>query len=205
VSDTPFDNPAATPEQVTAFSSVLDAVHAFHDALATAAPDPELLDRLAGDLRGWADTLAPMRRPETERLSGYLAALPVRGHLAIPPVLVDLSQDDRIEGTLTFGPFFLGGGGAAHGGVILTVFDEVLGVLATAGGKPARTAYLKSDFRSPVPLETSVRVRAWIDRVEGRKRFIRADMWVGETLCAEVDSLFVELREKAPETDQDSE
>nr|WP_255670404.1 hotdog domain-containing protein [Aeromicrobium wangtongii] len=136
-----------------------------------------------------------MVRPERERLSGYLATrLPSRGHLALPPVVVDLSEEDRIEGTLTFGPFFLGGGGAAHGGAILTVFDEVLGVLATADGKPARTAYLKSDFRSPVLLDTPVRVRAWVDRVEGRKRFIRGDMWAGETLCAEVDSLFVELR-----------
>lgn len=199
-----FDNPGATPDQVQAYASALDAVHAFHDALACAAPDAKLLDRLAGDLRGWTETLAPLARPETERLSGYLPALPVRGHLAIPPVVVDRAEDDRIEGTLTFGPFFLGGGGAAHGGAILTVFDEVLGVLATAGGKAARTAYLRSDFRSPVPLGTSVRVRAWVDRVEGRKRFIRGDMWVGETLCAEVDSLFVELRAQRSATGRDS-
>lgn len=49
-----------------------------------------------------------------------------------------------------------------------TTFDN------TAAGpegdrKPARTAYLKTDFRAIVP--------------------------IGETLCAEADSLFVELRE----------
>lgn len=47
-------------------------------------------------------------------------------------------------------------------------------------------------------------MRAWVDRVEGRKRFIRGDMWVGETLCAEVDSLFVELRAQPPATGRDS-
>jgi acyl-coenzyme A thioesterase PaaI-like protein len=195
VSWSSFDNPSAGADQVRSYASAVEALHAFHDALSSAAPDATVLDELDADLRTWTERLTPLAVAETERLSGYLASLPVRGHLAIPPVEMDVKTDDRVEGTVTFGQFFLGGGGAAHGGTILTVLDEVLGMLATDFGvTAARTAYLKTDFRSPVMLDTTVRVRAWVDRVEGRKRFIRGDIWAGETLCVEADSLFVELR-----------
>lgn len=190
-----FRNSAADPEQVQAYSSALDALHAFHDALSKAAPDAGTLDRLADDLRGWTEALTPYEKPELSRLSGRLPSLPVRGHLALPPFIVESADDQQITGTVTFGAFFLGGGGAAHGGAILNILDEVLGVQASAGGrKPARTAYLKTDFRSIVPIETPIRLRAWFEREDGRKRYLRAEMWAGDTLCTETDSLFVELR-----------
>lgn len=185
----------AAPEVVAAYSRALDAVHAFHHALAKAVPEPETLDQLADDLHSWADRLAPFAVPETSRLSGRLPALPVRGHLAFPPFIVESADDVEVVGTVTFGAFFLGAGGAAHGGAILNVLDEVLGVQASAGGRrPARTAYLKTDFRSIVPVETPLRVRAWIDREDGRKRYLRGEIWAGDTLCAEAEALFVELR-----------
>lgn len=191
-----FRNLEAGPEQVASYAAALDALHAFHDALSVAAPDASTLDRLAGDLRRWTDELAPDARPELERLAGRLPSLPVRGHPAIPPVTIDVADADRVEGTVTFGAFFLGGGGAVHGGTILTVFDEVLGLLAVARTRRgARTAYLRTDFRSLVPLDTPVRVAAWIDRSEGRKHVVRGEMRVGETLCAEADALFVEVRD----------
>ncbi|MCW2770162.1 MAG: thioesterase [Aeromicrobium sp.] len=187
---------SASPEQVRAYGSALDALHAFHDALASAAPRPELLDRLAEDLRGWTDTLAPMAVPELDRLAGRSLSLPVRGHPAIPPVTVDSLDGGKFEGTVTFGAFFLGGGGSAHGGTILTIFDEVLGVLAVTQSRAAtRTAYLKADFRATVPVDVPVRVVASVERAEGRKRFLRGEMWVGETLCAEADALFVVVRD----------
>lgn len=190
-----FRNVAAAPEQVQAYSSALDAVHAFHDALSKAAPDAGTLDRLAADLRDWAEALTPFEQPEVNRLSGRLPSLPARGHLAVPPFIVERADEHEIVGTVTFGAFFLGGGAAAHGGAILNVLDEVLGVQASAGGrKPARTAYLKTDFRSIVPIETPIRLRAWFEREQGRKRYLRAEMWAGDTLCTETDSLFVELR-----------
>lgn len=193
-----FDNPSARPEQVAAYTAALGALHAFHDAFSSAAPGVQMLDQLSADLRGWTHALTPMAVPEVDRLSGRIKGLPVRGHLAIPPVVLDVSERDRVEGTVTFGPYFLGGGAAAHGGVIMMVFDEVLGIQASAGGRrAARTAYLRTDFRSVVPIDVPVRVRAWFDREEGRKRYIRGDMSVGDTLCAEVDSLFVELRHQA--------
>lgn len=195
---TTFDNTAAGPEQVTAWSGTVDALHAFHDSLVSAAPGAAMLDEIADDLRRWTAVLTPMAVPEVDRLSGRIPSLPVRGQAMVPPFVVDVADASRLEGVVTFGPYYLGGGAAAHGGMIVTVFDEVLGSLAAMGGrKPARTAYLKTDFRALVPIGEQIRVRAWFDREDGRKRYLRADMWVGDTLCAEADSLFVELRPTA--------
>lgn len=190
-----FFNTEASPEQVQAYSSALDAIHAFHEAMAKAAPDAATLDRVAANLREVTDVLTPWETPEESRLSGRLSSLPVRGQLALPPFVVESADDQQVTGTVTFGAFFLGRGAAAHGGAILNVFDEVLGMLSVAGGRtPGRTAYLKTDFRSIVPIETPIRLRAWFDREEGRKRFLRGEMWAGDTLCAEADALFVGIR-----------
>lgn len=193
---TTFDNTAAGTGQVAAWSGTIDALRAFQDALVSAAPGAAMLDEITADLSRWAAALAPMAVPEVDRLSGRLPSLPVRGQAMIPPFVVDVADASRLEGVVTFGPYHLGGGAAAHGGMIVTVFDEVLGSLAAMGGrKPARTAYLTTDFRAIVPIGEQIRVRAWFDREDGRKRHLRAEMWCGETLCAEADSLFVELRE----------
>ncbi len=192
-----FDNLGAGPEQVEAYGAALDALHAFHDALASAAPEPEILDQLAGDLRRWKEVLSPIAVPELERLSGRIQSLPVRGHAGIPPFVVDTSNAQRVEGTVTFGPYFLGGGAAAHGGMIMLMFDEVLGIHSCADGRrAARTAYMKTDFSSIVPIDVPIRLRAWFEREEGRKRYLRGDMWAGDTLCAEVEALFIELRDQ---------
>ncbi|WP_396049034.1 hypothetical protein [Aeromicrobium sp. UC242_57] len=74
------------------------------------------------------------------------------------------------------------------------MLDEIMGMQATiTDQKLARTAYLKVDFRSPVPIDVPVQVTSWREGRDGRKHFVRAEMWAGETLCAEGDALFVEL------------
>lgn len=192
---TTFFNTGVSPEQVQSYSRALDAVHAFHEAMAKAAPDAATLDRVAADLHGLTDALTPWEKPEEARLAGRISSLPVRGQLAVPLFVVESADDHEITGTVTFGAFFLGRGAAAHGGAILNIFDEVMGMQSVAGGRgPGRTAYLKTDFRAIVPIETPIRLRAWFDREEGRKRYLRGEMWSGDTLCAEADALFVGMR-----------
>lgn len=196
MSRTRFSNDEATAEQVSSYAAALAAFQTFTDAFAESAPDPETLDRLAADLRGWTEVLRPSAQPEPARLSGRLPQLPARGHAALPPFVVDFADPERVEAHVTFGSYFLGAGGAAHGGTIMTVLDEILGIQATVGDRGmTRTAYLKVDFRSIVPINTLMRVNTWTVREEGRKRFLRGEMWAGETLCAEADALFVQVRE----------
>lgn len=192
----PFENTDVSAEQVQSYGEALKALHSFKNAFAEAAPDAKTLDQLTSELHRWTNVLTPMAKPELGRLSGRVPSLPARGHAGMPPFVLDLSDPERVEAQVSFGSYFLGGGGAAHGGTIMTIFDEIMGVQASSGERGiARTAYLKVDFRSTVPLDTPVRVTSWFEQEDGRKRFLRAEMWNGDTLCAEADALFVELRE----------
>lgn len=189
-----FHNKDVSAEQVDAYAAALTALHAFKDAFAEAVPDASTMDELTADLDRWTKALTPFAQSEPNRLVGRVPSLPARGHAAIPPFTIDVSDPERFVATLAFGSYFLGGGGAAHGGTIMTVLDEVMGVLATSGDRGlARTAYLTVNFRAMVPIGMPVRVDVWADREEGRKRFLKAELWNGETLCAEADALFVSV------------
>src|SRR5439155_16999965 len=94
-----------------------------------------------------------------------------------------------------FGRFHLGGNGAAHGGTIPLVFDDLLGRLSGTGGRAvARTAYLHVDYRNVTPIEQDLDVGAWFVSEQGRKRLLRGVLRDGDTVCAEVEGLFVQLR-----------
>jgi acyl-CoA thioesterase FadM len=56
------------------------------------------------------------------------------------------------------------------------------------------TARLTIHYRKPTPLFRELRIRAWVDRVEGRRIMARGEMWDGETLTAEADGIFVQPR-----------
>jgi acyl-coenzyme A thioesterase PaaI-like protein len=116
------------------------------------------------------------------------------------PNFVPVAGDHQsVTGTVTFGRYFLGGGGAVHGGAIPLLFDEVLGRLANSGDRaPSRTAYLHTDFRSITPVGEELSVRAWFVSEQGRKRVLRAELTRGETLCAEAEGLFIALRPDQP-------
>ena len=90
----------------------------------------------------------------------------------------------------------IGAGGMAE---VFRARDEVLGRLASSGDRAAaRTAYLHTDFRSITPVGEELAVHAWFVSEHGRKRLLRATITHGETLCAEAEALFIELRPDQP-------
>ncbi len=83
-----------------------------------------------------------------------------------------------------------------HGGIIALVFDEVLGIINISNACPGMTGSLTVRYRKPTPLYTSLRWVAWIEHVEGRRVQSKAQVWNGDTLCAEADGLFIQPREE---------
>jgi acyl-coenzyme A thioesterase PaaI-like protein len=59
--------------------------------------------------------------------------------------------------------------GAAHGGVLATALDEAMSLAVHAERIDARTWSLTIDLHAPAPVGTFVRVRAQIERCEGRR------------------------------------
>lgn len=188
-----------SPGGGTKYGDMIAALRDFLDDVAAAAPDAATTVALTNDLNRWAERLAQSAVPERRQIFARRLDLPGRGQTMSPSFIPIAGDREKVEGTVTFGRYFLGGGGAVHGGAIPLLFDEVLGRLASSGGRaPARTAYLHTDFRSITPVGVDLGVRAWFVSEQGRKRTLRARLTHGDTLCAEAEGLFIELRPDQP-------
>jgi len=87
-----------------------------------------------------------------------------------------------------------GAPGLAHGGVISTAFDEVLGALNWLIGDPVVTARLEVNFKRPVPVGITLKIVARITGVKGRKVFTEAEGFLPDgTLAATATALFVQV------------
>jgi acyl-coenzyme A thioesterase PaaI-like protein len=182
-----------------AYAEMIEALRVFLDRIAGAKPDDASVRELEADLRAWNERLAMFQVSEHDQVFAHQFATPGRGQTMSPAFRALSSDAQGVTGVVRFGRYFLGGGGAVHGGAIPLLFDEVLGRLASTGGRSrARTAYLHVDYRAVTPTEVDLDVRGWFVSEAGRKRVLRAELRHGSTLCAEAEGLFVELRPGQP-------
>ncbi len=187
--------PAGYPEMI-------EAIRELEDRVSEAAPPEELIAEVRARIEALSTQLAEYAVPEWERIAGSLWKLPGRGQTLVPVVHVDemtTAPQPTVRARITFRPHHLGGNGAVHGGVIPLVFDDVLGMCAHLGGRTiARTAYLHTDYRAIAPLGKELQIRVRLEREEGRKRFLVGSLHDGDTLCAEITALFVQLKPGQP-------
>ncbi|TLS22522.1 uncharacterized protein PpBr36_09865 [Pyricularia pennisetigena] len=92
--------------------------------------------------------------------------------------------------------------GSLHGGAASLLVDEVTGMHIASQRDPKeplnkdfRTAYLKTEYLKPVPVPGTVLVRSEIERVEGRKHWIRATIEDGSgEVLAKGEVLYIALK-----------
>lgn len=182
-------------DDAVAWGEMAAELRAVHDAVAAMRFDRGEVEALTADLRAWRERLAPLAGEELEQTNGRVPQLPVRGHAMLPELVIGSAGGGRVEGTVTFGRWFMGGGMAVHGGAVTLLFDEVLGILASIAARTiTRTAYLHTDYRALTPIDTELHATGWIDRIEGRKIFVRGELRHGDVVCAEADAMFLQLR-----------
>jgi len=80
----------------------------------------------------------------------------------------------NVLGIFTVSEHHQGAPGLAHGGLLTTALDEILGSLNWLLAGPAVTGRLEVDFRRPVPVGTELYVEAEVVGVLGRKVFTKA-------------------------------
>lgn len=68
-----------------------------------------------------------------------------------------------------------GAPGLAHGGLLAAAFDEALGAVNWLLRRPSVTARLETDFRRPVPVGSTLYIRARCVGVAGRKSWLQAE------------------------------
>ncbi len=90
-----------------------------------------------------------------------------------------------------------GAPGRLHGGIMMAFFDEGMGLVTMHLGAEAMTASLTVDLRAPVYVGATLRQRAWLERREGRKWFLRGEVHEGDRLVAEARGLWIEPRPRA--------
>jgi acyl-coenzyme A thioesterase PaaI-like protein len=196
------DSPAfATPERAelaSALRELIDTVMSVEDV------EPDVLHAVAGEVSALTARLGPRRdegpgyRPRSH--GDYLPRSPIVGEASPLSPRMDWEVFTRPDGTPgveahgTFGAAYEGPPSFVHGGWIACTFDEVLGIANIESGNPGMTARLTVHYRKPTPLFRELRVRAWVDRIEGRRIMSRAEMYDGDTLTAEAEGVFVQPR-----------
>lgn len=188
----------ATGPEADNYAAMIDSLRLFLDRVSGSRPSPEASSELARKLDELSSDLEKCQVVERDQLFGHL---PIQGRAQSmsPQFFTDESDDQSVAGRVTFRCFFLGGNGAAHGGSIPLLFDEVLGRLANTGGRAgSRTAYLNVNFRSIARVGNELALTARFVREEGRKRFIASEIFDGDILVADAEGLFVALRPGQP-------
>jgi acyl-coenzyme A thioesterase PaaI-like protein len=131
-------------------------------------------------------------------VTAYFDKSPIIG-LANPvaaPVITYQRGDDRVEARVTFGIAHEGAPGCVHGGIVASVFDEVLSFSQPAKGQPGMTASLTIRYLSPTPIDRELVFEAELVRTEGRKIFARGRCLAGERVTADAEALFVRISDE---------
>jgi acyl-coenzyme A thioesterase PaaI-like protein len=195
-----------------ASEALADELRRIIGRLAVVRPPAEELARAAEAAATFADRLEalPLRTRSWEVSEAgllprdFIAYSPVSGRSnpMAPPVRLhvvegrnDAAGEHRIEGEVTFGPAYEGPPGHVHGGLVAAMFDELLGFAQLS---PGFTAYLHVNYRKPTPLNTPLRLAAWVESIDGRKRLVRGECYADDVLLTDAEGLFI-----APRDDED--
>ena len=127
-----------------------------------------------------ADAVLPERNPNApapgEPIPSHYSRCYVCGteHEVGLRLTVVAGEGLSLSGQFTVTEQHQGAPGLAHGGLLTAAFDDALGSLNWLLTAPAVTGRLETDFRRPVPVGSTLHIKAEVVGVKGRKVFTRA-------------------------------
>lgn len=198
ISDMEAIDPGALAADVEALTTIAEQLeqHRVDDIRMQAAlRHADMVERLAASNDRGA-------RAREIGIAGFFPYSPYVGPLnpLAPPIgfdVVDGDPWDELVATHSFSTPYNGPPGAVHGGVISGAIDELLGSVCVLNEVSGFTGTLTIRYRALTPIEEPVRLRGWIDRVEGRKTFAAATFHHGDTLCVEAGGVFIAGADRA--------
>ncbi len=122
--------------------------------------------------------------------------------IACEPYIKFCDEVGALVAAYYLGPKLAGHAGRIHGGLLMTLLDECMGraCFPRLAGKTAVTAKLDVSFKKPVLVDSVILVKAWTERVEGRKAWVKAAILQFDDEsqpCTEASALFIEPRNAA--------
>src|SRR5262245_335651 len=108
-----------------------------------------------------------------------------------PPLEFTVDPAARVaRGSGRFGRAYEGAPGLLHGGFLAAAFDELLGVATVFSGGAGMTRELTVRYLRPTPIETELCFTARLERVEGRRLFVSAEVEADGVRTAEAEGVF---------------
>ena len=149
--------------------------------------NPRFEDLVLPLLKDWVEA-EPFPRGHTKHsfISGD------RTSLAIRVRYFKHRTDGTIHARAWFGPETEGPPGHVHGGAQASLLDEVMGAAAWLSGHKVLAAKLEINFRKPLPLLTVLTARSRIERIDGKKVYVRSELVSdADVILSEGSGLFV--------------
>jgi acyl-coenzyme A thioesterase PaaI-like protein len=165
---------------------------------ATAAPAEELA-ALVPVIRDAAHRFAAAGRAPAQPASLYAGMEnfqdtgPIVGlsNPVAPPLEFTVDPVAQVaRGTGRFGTAYEGAPGLLHGGILAAAFDELLGVATVFSGGPGMTRELTVRYLRPTPIGVLLSFTARLDRAEGRRLFVSAEVEAAGVRTAEASGVF---------------
>ena len=99
-----------------------------------------------------------------------------------------------LSGNVVCSRAYEGPPGMVHGAVIAAIYDQMLAMTSTCIGKGGHTAFLNTQFLKPTFLYQPLSFTSWIDKIEGRKIFIKGQCTLDGEIISTADALCIEHR-----------
>ena len=160
------------------------------------------------DLRAAAATIGEMTAKlatSTVRVDRSVAAGSYRAHMSLVgglshPIAPQLQMEvngGAGHGEVVIGPVFQGGAGLAHGGVLALLIDHAMACVAAGPEGSVLTVSLMMKYRKPTPLGVPLTVSVRLDRIEGRKLHLSAEIVADGQVTVAAEGVFVTLTRSA--------
>jgi acyl-coenzyme A thioesterase PaaI-like protein len=108
-----------------------------------------------------------------------------------PPLEASLDVEAGVvRARACFSPAYEGAPGLLHGGILAAAFDELLGIATAFSGGPGMTRDLHVRYLRPTPIGVELSFTARLDRAEGRRLHLSADVEARGIRTAEASGLF---------------
>lgn len=177
------------------FARYVTTMRRLLDLSVSTDPSDDTWDDAADRAEALVGLLEKYPAPEGVAPAGRAPSLAGMGSLLLPPWRISRFEPDGVSMTGSFSRFHVGGNSAVHGGVLPLLFDWMFGMVVHAANRPiSRTAFLHVDYRNVTPIDAPLLVHGRIEKSEGRKAFIGAELTDTEgTVLAEAQGLMVRL------------
>lgn len=181
-----------SPETVSALEQFGNALRELQDiATATRAPDA-VASAAVTSIHDITEQLRPFAAElgTEEDFQHYVATS--GSHTLNPPLEIVGKGEGFIEMSVRFGPFFRNAFGYVNGGAIASMFDTAIAHVAYEYAGRSYTANLNIDYRNVAPIDVDLLVKVRLERTEGRKHVVVAELSHGDVLVAEAQSLLIQ-------------